>query len=400
MREKLSIILNASEIKFEENKIISFDRKKENLSSYRVLKDGYMGIHLQQGIIPDEEGYKLAKENLSLKRPYKFDLETGKRKRDKTEKILSDKELFELAETALGHISSKYPDFTLKGCFEQFRSEYIMENNKGLSYTNIDCTVNASFTFKHKDSNNIVDGSFSLGMRDYDLEKLYILADNFLGTYDNLVELPEEFALQMPYYSLLGKLYEFLNAERMSLGTSLLAGRIGEKIFNENFTICHDVSDEETWHTPFFDGEGITLENDKLPYIENGVLLRGYADKRTADKYGVEHTGSASIDFSDIPCNGNVNLRIKRSDKTIKELLDGKLSIVPVSYSGGGFNDKGEYNMPIHLAYLCDGEKFIGRLGSFSLTNNSFLGSFCEDFIGVGSDNPIFNDKQIVCKCG
>lgn len=57
-------------------------------------------------------------------------------------------------------------------------------------------------------------------------------------------------------------------------------------------------------------------------YIENGVVLRGYADKRIAARYGVEHTGSAWRTHSDIPNNGNVNLRIQRSDRTIRELLN------------------------------------------------------------------------------
>ena len=49
----------------------------------------------------------------------------------------------------------------------------------------------------------------------------------------------------------------------------------------------------------------------------------------------------------------------------MKELLNGRLSVVPVRYSGGGFNEKGEYVMPVQMAYLCDGEKFLGRLPEF-----------------------------------
>ena len=140
------------------------------------------------------------------------------------------------------------------------------------------------------------------------------------------------------------KLSECLEAENMALGTSLLSGKVGEKIFADSFTLSHDVSDKETWFTPFFDGEGVVRQNDKHIYIENGVLISGYADKRTAEKYGVPHTGSASFNITDIPTNGYTNFRIERSDKTVKQLLDGRLTVVPIIAAGGGYNDKGEYD--------------------------------------------------------
>ena len=79
----------------------------------------------------------------------------------------------------------------------------------------------------------------------------------------------------MQYYDLLGLLAGSLNAESMCLGTSLLSGRIGEKVFADHFSLAHDVSEQECWNTPFFDGEGVVQKGDRLPYIENGVVLRG-----------------------------------------------------------------------------------------------------------------------------
>lgn len=397
MKEKFTDIDKVSHIKVQENKIISFDKKCETAYSFRVLKDGYIGVHYCMGKTSDEEGFAKAEDNLRLKRPYKFDLETGVRHRDKTEKDLTDKELMDMAREALEHITAKHPDFTLSGGFSKDVTERIQRNERGLDYSNKDCTVNAGFSFKHKDSKNISDGYFNLGMRSYDLNKLYDMADNYLGNFNVPAELPDEIIIQNQYYDLLGKLHGCLDAENMALGTSLLSGKIGEKVFSDDFTLLHDVSDKECWHTSFFDGEGVTVENDKMIYIEKGVVIRGFADKKTADKYNVPHTGSAVRSFSDIPRNGAVNLRIERCGKTVKELLGGRLSIVPVQYSGGGFNDKGDYAMPVQLAYLCDGERFLGRLPEFTLASSMF-DMFGKDFIGVGSDDPVFNDKQILVK--
>lgn len=397
MKEKFISINTNSQVNIEENKIISFDKSNLSTYSFRVGEDGFLGVHYQEGEMSDEEGYARARQNLELKRPYPFELETGERHRDKTEQELTDKEIFSLAEETLSHLHSKYPDFRLNGNVRQRKTESRQENERGLNYSNKDCSAHADFSFKHKDSKDISDGWFGIGLRNFDVDKLYSMADNYLSNFEKKVEFPEEIIVQIQYYGFLGKLSESLDAEKLCLGTSLLSGKIGQKVFSDQFTLCHDVTDAECWHDNFFDGEGVVLPGDKLAYIENGVVLRGYADKRIAKKYGVEHTGSAWRNYADIPANGNVIFRITRSEKTVKELLGGRLSVVPVRYSGGGFNEKGEYVMPVQMAYLCDGEKFLGRLPEFTLVSNMF-DMFGKDFIGVGSDNPVFNDKQILVR--
>lgn len=399
MREKITNITTITNVHFEENRTNSFVRKKFATYSFRVQSEGFLGVHYQLGEIPEEQGWAIAERNLELKRPYKFDLETGVRHRDLTERVLSDKELLELTQEVLSYINGKYPDFTLNGYFEQTQCEVRQQNDNGLDYSNKDCTADGYINFKHKESKELTDGGFGIGLRNFikEKQKLLDMADNYLSCFTTPAKLPDEIIVQIRYYNLLGMLQNSLDAEKMCLGTSLLSGKIGEKVFADNFTLIHDATDKESWHTNFFDGEGVTLPGDTLTYIKNGVVLRGYSDKRIADKYGVENTGSAWRCYSDTPTHGNVNFRIVRSDKTVKQLLNGRLSVVPVRYSGGGFNDKGEYVMPVQMAYLCDGERFLGVLPEFTLVSSMF-DMFGRDFIGVGSDNPVFNDKQILVK--
>lgn len=127
------------------------------------------------------------------------------------------------------------------------------------------------------------------------------------------------------------------------------------------------------------------------------ISVTGFADKFTADKYGVQATGSAGQNLADIPHNGGLNLLIDRSDKTAKQLLDGRLTVVPVIASGGGYNDKGEYVTPVQKSMLCDGERLLGSLPEFSYKGSMF-DIFGKNFIGVPSDEPVFCDKQILVK--
>lgn len=396
MKEKYFAEDITTEITYEENKLKAFNRRINRETSYRVHQDGYVGIHHQIGEIADDEGYAKAKENLTERpRPYPFEVEAGKRNRDKTERQISDKELLDTAKECMQYICERYPQFVFSANFNQFFEKQCWMNDKGMEYSNADCAVSANIGFKHVDSKDICDGGFGFSQRSFDKEIFFKMADNYLENFETEMELPEEIIIDMQYYGLLGMLAEYLNGENLALGRSLLNGKIGQKIFSEAFTLEEDLSDEECWFDRFWDGDGCVWKNDKLTLIENGVVLTGYADKKTAQKYDIPHTGGAYVDYSDIPGPGVRNLRIKRSDKTVKELLNGRYCVVPVNCGGGGFAENGDYTMPIHLAMLSDGEKILGKLPPFTMASNLFdmLG---KDYIGVGADNPIFNDKQIL----
>ena len=401
LKEKIASVSTVRDIRIEETRIKSFDKKSFRNSSFRVYDGGYAGVQYFQGNVNEDESYKKAEDNLSLKRPYKFSLETGSRHRDKTEQEYSDRELMDIARETVEHLKTHYPDFTFFGNVSSRKVTESMCNSLGLDYSNTDCIVDIGFQYKHKDSKDVTDGWFGLGQRTFDMKKFTDMAENYLANYTNKVELPEELIIQQQYYTYLGKFYDCLNAENIALGTSLFSGKVGEKLFSEDFTLLHNVADDAAWFSPFYDGEGVVLPEDRFVYIENGVVKAGFADKLTADRYGVPHTGSAGFNMADIPFNGNVNLKIQPSDKTVKELLGGRLTVVPVIAAGGDFNDKGEYVTPVQKAFLCDGERFIGSLPEFSVKGSMF-DFFGKDFIGVGSDKPVFNDYQLLMRmsCG
>ena len=395
MKEKFRTESIVSEVRYEENKLLSFHKGNEVISSYRFHQDNKVGIHCQVGEISEEEGFARAKQNLDRARPYPFELETGRRNRDKTERMVTDKELMDIAKECMQYLCENYPRFTFSSEFDQNRVVSRRSNDKGLDYSNTDCSVNVNVSFKHVESKDISDGSFGFSLRNFDKKVFFRMADDYLGSYEKEVSLPEEIIIDTQYYGLVGRFSGYLNAENLVLGTSLLSGKIGEKVFSEDFTLMHDVSDEECWFNCFWDGDGCVTENDRRILNDKGVIVTGYADKRIAAKYGVPHTGNAYCDFADIPGPGGVNFRIARSKKTVKELLCGRCCVIPVQCSGGGFADNGDYTMPVHCSLLYDGEKVLGKLPPFTMVSNIF-DMFGKDFIGVGSDNPIFNDKQIL----
>ena len=92
-RELITSEYSYREVKIEETKIKTFSKDDRMNRSFRVYDGGYAGIQFVQGSADEDTCYKKAQDNLILKRPYKFPLETGVRHRDKTEREYSDKEL-------------------------------------------------------------------------------------------------------------------------------------------------------------------------------------------------------------------------------------------------------------------------------------------------------------------
>ena len=400
IKEKHSNRRTVSKMSYEENKPKAFERTGSVESSYRVYDGEKVGICYSIGEISDEEGFARAQADPERARPYPFTPEAGgERKRDKSESTVTDRELMDVAGEYMQYIIEKYPQFTFSGNFTTERCSYSLESDLGTNFEEADACFGAGVMFKHKDSHDIIDGSFGFNMRTLDDGEVFrTMADLYLGQYETPAEVPEEILLCIQYYSLTGTIADELNAETLALGTSHLTGKVREQVFSEDFTLEHDVTDKEAWFGRFWDGEGCVIEGDKLVLIENGVIRTGFSDKRVAKKYGVPHTKSAGHNYSDLPYPGGLNLRIRRSDKTIRELMAGRPAIIPLNCTGSPMDNKGNMSMIINSSLLWDGERVVGRLPEFRV-NMNFFDVLGKDYIGVGSDDsPFYHDKVILLK--
>ncbi|MBO4626591.1 MAG: hypothetical protein J5645_01250 [Lachnospiraceae bacterium] len=400
IREKHGVHSRVSKMTFEENKPKAFERVNSVESSYRVYDNEKVGIFHCIGEVDDEEGFARAQADPERARPYPFTPESGDvRRRDKRESELSDSELMAASEEYMKYLTDNYPRFTFSGGIRTESIEYTLKNDLGIDYASSDACAGVSIQFKHKDSVDIIDGSFGFNFRKFDDGTIFrTMADLYLGNYETMAELPEEIVIVMQYYGLTGMLQSELNAEGLALGTSRLSGKVGEKVFSEDFSMEHDAGEKEAWFTRFWDGEGCVIPEEKLVLIENGVIKTGISDKRVAKKYNVPHTKSAGHNYADLPYVGGLNLRIKRSEKTVKELLAGRPAIIPMNATGSPMDANGDMSLLVNTSLLWDGERVIGRLPQFRVKAN-FFDLFGKNFIGVGSDDvKAFNDKAILLR--
>lgn len=397
-REKITSTNISSSVDVQENQIIGFNKSSSLNYSFRVYKDDKCGYYYYMGQISDEEGYKNAEKNLELNRPYPFEIEGGVRHRDKLETLPTDAELMNITKRCLSYLKKNFPDYTFAGAAATIIHTMKQENDVGMDYSTRDGHTSIQFEFKHKDSKDISDGYFTYNDRKFKMSKFKKIASGWLSSFNKMVEMPEECIIMDQYYGYTGKLKDALDVEKLKLGTSILTDKIGTKTFADNLTVFHDTSDKESWMNAFWDGDGTVPHKDKVYFIKNGKILRGYADKKTAKKYKVKPVpGSAYINYADIPGNGGINLSLKIENKTAKELLNGRLAIIPIQSSGGGFKEKGEYTMPVQIGLLTDGEKILGRVPPFTISTNMF-DMFGKDYIGVAKRNELYNNKVLLFK--
>ena len=66
-----------------------------------------------------------------------------------------------------------------------------------------------------------------------------------------------------------------------------------------------------------------------------------------------------------------------------------------MQFTGSDMDANGDMTVVISKALLWDGDKVLGHLPEFRVKAN-FIDIFGKDFLGVGSDDPIYHDKQIL----
>jgi len=264
--------------------------------------------------------------------------------------------------------------------------ETVLSNDSGTQMSQKDKYAAFQLMIKHKDSKSLADGFGGVIDRELDFDTVVKELSWLCDAYEKKADFNEE-TERIPVV-LFGDHQEFtmkfltdLEGNTFGCGASLFSGKTDELLFNENFSLIVN-RDAEKRYSNFFDGEGTVRHQDRFALIENGVLKSPYTTKRIANQYGFTLTGSASMGYDSTPSATAEGIIVARSDKTLKELLGGRKAIYASMASGGDFTPQGEYASPIQVAYMYDGENYLGRLPQLSMSSH-VNDMFGKDFIGA-----------------
>ena len=270
-----------------------------------------------------------------------------------------------------------------------------LSNDAGLDYSAADRGYELSIVVKQVGSPNVFDtGLFQQG-RGFDFDRWLAEARQVLSAHRNLLEMPEgKEQLFLTDVSGgnglagLGVLYQALNGQRYQVGASLFQGKLGEKLFDERVTVCGDYTGGQSLFASFFDAEGVTVEGDRVAFIEKGVFQALQTDRKYAALLGTESTGCAGGAYDDAPSLAGQTLWVEPTG-TLAELTAGKDAVVIVTASGGDWTDEGNFATPVQCAYLYRDGTLVGRLPEFHMTvtldelfGKRFVGASSDKFLG------------------
>lgn len=403
IKEKYVEYIKEISLNITQTKIDSVRKKDITKTGIRVYKDGYVGFAGEIGNIDEEELEKKAIRSLEDKFEYPYEVSKNKSITEDYSNELVIEDVVDEFDEVMSILEESQPDFSFANKINVVEIERSISNSENLNLKYKDKFIELGITVKYKKSLNIFDTIILAVSRNYDRKLFLDYANKMCNAFKNEVDFNESKKMTVIFRDSeahpLNKFIGDLNGGIFGSNSSLLSDKLGKKAFSKDFTLYQDNNPNEN-PICFFDDEGVVNDNYRYTLIENGVVKSPYTDKKTSEKYNLPLTGAGVCEYDGIPSVGLSDfnmLRIKESDKSIKELLNGEIGILADLSMGGDFTADGNYGAPIQVAYLFDGEKLLGRLPELIISSNIF-DMFGKDFVGVSKDRAdnMFNHKYLV----
>jgi PmbA protein len=187
--------------------------------------------------------------------------------------------------------------------------------------------------------------------------------------------------------SLLGNIFEAVDGRAIYRKASFLAGKLGEKIADERFTLIDDGTIPGLFGSSPFDDEGVPSR--RTPVIERGVLKNYLLNTYTARKLNMKTTGNASRGITGNAGIGHGNFFIEAGQKSQEEIIRSvKNGLFVTELIGSGVNTvTGDYSRGAVGMWIRDGEL------AFPVSEVTIASTLQEMLNGIGE---IGNDLEFI----
>lgn len=212
--------------------------------------------------------------------------------------------------------------------FSEVFSEFHLVDSNGEHISHQTTTYTASITCKAEengDSQMGRDFSFSNYLDNLDIATT---AQRAAGFATELLQAGRPPTMRCPAIlrnSVVADLVDFLSdsfsAENISKGRSLLADKIGQRLFSEQVTLIDDGLLAGGIATSPFDGEGVPSSRNVL--VDGGFIASALYDSYYGAKYSKEPTGNASRGIKAPPSISTTNLFLQKGKRSVEQLFSG-----------------------------------------------------------------------------
>jgi PmbA protein len=173
--------------------------------------------------------------------------------------------------------------------------------------------------------------------------------------------------------TLLAPLAAALSGKAVLEGSSPLAGRLGETMFDPGFSLIDDGRVPNVPASAPCDDEGVATRRTAL--VEQGRLNAYYYDLQTAGRAGTESTGNGERSLSSLPAPATHALRIPAGEVPYEAMLADMEEGLVVDQTMGAWAGNllsGDFSGNVHLGFKVERGKLVGRVKNTMVSGNVF----------------------------
>lgn len=381
-KEFITAEFSSAALNITAGKIDSFRKTEESFGTVRVYKDGKIGVAGAIGKADEEALTKRAEKALSIGIPYESELDGPvAEEHHGVSELPEEKDMIPVFGKLLSDIGEACPNFCIsnKIIISSNRAEY--RNSNGRHLISSDRSLEVGLLFQNRGSGNLMDAYYEYGGRTYDPEKIVSQCSMLYKAFCNPVPLPKE---KIPVVISAGAFFSSLlrnfSGESYASGSSLVSGKLGERLFSEKLTLKDDRNGETNPGACFFDDEGQIADDFRAPLIESGRLVGVTVSKNTAVRFNVPVSRTSVSSYDGVPAAGLSGLYVAPTAKELCDIVPGRAIYVSMA-SGGDTTPDGHFATPVQLAYLLEGGRPVGKLPELNISGD-FFSMLGRDFLG------------------
>ncbi|MBN2146759.1 MAG: TldD/PmbA family protein [Anaerolineales bacterium] len=378
-----------SEVNFENDRLKSAESSQRTDIQVRVILDGKVGVSSTTDLNDVDGVVGRALEAAEFGSPAHYDMPPAQPLKpvkiyDPALLPLAKPEMIQLGQSMMDMIKSYNPEILAGAGLNKTIQKVQFANSAGAAYSEEHTNFDVGAGGQLVRGTDILFAGHSLAQknRQIDTEDVAERAVEYFRLAERLAPIQTD---EMPVIFTPGGLVALLlslglglDGKNVLLGSSPLAGKLGQTIADPRFTIVDDPWVDYGPRTGAFDDEGVVRQ--PLPLIENGVLRNFVYDLDTAGRVGAKPTGHGRTRRYN-------NLIISPGDTPYSEMLRGiKQGLLVHEYLGLGQGNpiNGEFSANVFLGYKIENGELVGRVKDVMLAGNAY--NALKDIVAISQE--------------
>jgi len=369
--------VESTSVSFENDRLKSVKSAQSTSITVRVVVDGRLGISRTTDISDRDGVVNRALEAAAFGSPVHFSLppprETPQvRVYDNAVPQVSREEMVGLGEGMIARVKAYNEEILLGAGVSRSVSRNQLANSAGVSLSEEATGFSLSVHGQLVRGTDILWAGHGFGWKKREIDDAAV-ADKAIELFRMAENMAEVRSAEMPVIFtpegmnvLLLALRLGCNGKNVVLGASPLAGKLGERVAGDQFSLIDDPLLDYAGGTAAYDGEGVP--HRVTPIVEKGVVRNFLYDLDAAGRAGAESTGNG------IGC-GPTNLVVGKGTTPFEEMLkDTKEGLLVHNVIGLGQGNplSGEFSVNVHLGYKIEEGRITGRVKNVMLAGNTY----------------------------